>query len=189
MKILTVALVLLISCGTVSFADEFNYYSAKDVEIGFSGGYHRVHASDSDDSATLNIVTIAADGSYFITPNLSLGLGTVFFYLPEMDYDGEDVSAFLGGLEANVRYHYQIKNYLIPYVGAHVTYGLAWADFDGDDSTEDFWTYGPQLGIKIPINDHVYFDAQAKYTVFELDWLDSVDLDTFQVLLGLKIKL
>jgi opacity protein-like surface antigen len=189
MKKTILVVLVLFCCGSSALADGENYYSTGDIEVGFSGGYHRVHASDGDDSATLDIVTVSADGSYFFNEHFSLGLGTVFSYLPEIDFGGDDVSAFLGGLEANARFHYQINKYFIPYIGAHAAYGLAWGESDGNDETEDFWTYGPQIGFKIPVNDHVYFDTQAKYTIFEADWLDDVDLDTFQVLFGLKIKL
>lgn len=189
MKKILLLLCFSLTLTTISFAQDDIYCNAGDIELGFSGGYHRVHASNDKNSATLDVITVSADGSYFFNKYLSLGLGTIFSYLPSIGIGGSDVDAFLGGLEANVRFHYQINKYLIPYIGAHVGYGLAWAEFDGDDSSEDFYTYGPQLGFKIPINEHVYFDTQAKYTIYEADWLNDVDLDTFQVLFGLKIKL
>jgi hypothetical protein len=166
------------------------YYQKGDMEVGFNGGYHRVDISGNGESDHAGIVTVSADGSYFINDEISFGLGTVFTYLPDTSIEnGNSFSGFLGGLEASAKYHFQINKKFIPYLGVNLAYGLAWGESNRDSSSENFWTYGFSTGFKVPINKNIYFDTQLKFTEYEADFLDDIDLSTTQVLLGLKIKL
>jgi len=54
---------------------------------------------------------------------------------------------------------------------------------------DTMWTYGGQVGFKVPINDNVYFDTQLKYSWFQLPSSCAMDISATQLLLGLKIKL
>jgi opacity protein-like surface antigen len=159
------------------------YFKAGTWEVGFHGSYNHLNVEVDDESEKINFFYLDGAVSYFPINNFSIGVNTMWFYLPEI----EDISAYAIGLEGNARYHFQMNQHFIPYIGAHVGGFFVNAEVEGESESEDANSYGFHAGFKIPINDNVYFDTQLKWTDYKLP-LDETDLKTTQVLLGLGIK-
>ena len=171
------------------------YFKKGDVLLEFNAsfnhaGYQQKHEDDDDDSGSVNFFYAEIGASYFLTDHISSGAETFGIIVP--DVGSENISVFAYGLEWNARYHFKLGKYFYPYVGVNAGYALARVSEDDDggrsSSTEHLSTLGAHIGVDIPINDHVFFDVQLKYTDYDIP-LDGLKLDTLRVLLGLKIKL
>ena len=174
---------LFLMLPTMVMAEEGQYFQKGDWEVGFHGSYNNISIEVDDDSEDVDFFYADLEASYFIIDNFSIGVNTVWFYLPEI----EDFEAYALGLEGNARYHFQVNQHFVPYLGVHAGYYYANAEYDGDSDSDSINTYGVHAGFKVPINDNVFFDTQLKWTDYDLPW-DDVDLSATQVLLGLKIK-
>jgi len=175
MKMKHIVSLFVVLTATVVLASEAgsNQFNKGDLELGFSGSY----SDYSIDGESLDITSIDLEASYFLMDNLSIGVNTAWFMFT---IDGLEATAI--GLEANARYHFQINQNFIPYVGIDV--GNFYINLD--DETENIATYGAHLGFKTPINKNVYFDTQLKWTDYDLP--ENIELTSTQILLGLKIK-
>ena len=179
-----IVMVFCLLLPAMSIAAEQQYYQKGDWEVGFAGSYNYVNVEVDDEDEEIDFFYADLNASYFIINNLSIGVSTVWFYLPEI----EDFEAYAIGLEGNIRYHFQVNEHFIPYLGGHAGFYYAEGDYDGDTESESLNTYGLHAGFKVPINDNVFFDTQLKWTEYDLPW-DGVELSATQVLVGLKIKL
>ncbi len=183
MKKLLTLLAAFFMLQTAAMAEDANFFQKGDLEAGFSGSYNRISVDVNDDSEDIDFFYADLGLSYFIIDNLSVGINTVWFYLPEI----HDIEAYALGFEGNVRYHFQVNKHFVPYIGAHAAYYYANADIGNNSESEDMTAYGLHGGFKVPINENVYFDTQLKWTDYDMPW-DEIDLSSVQVLLGLKIK-
>ena len=171
------------STATTVLAQQGQYSSKGDSEWGFQGSYNNISVDDGDESVNVDFFYADLNASKFLTDDFSVGISTVWFYLPEI----ETIEAYALGLEANARYHFQQKPNFVPYVGAHAGYYYARAESDGESESDNITSYGFHGGFKVPINDNVYFDTQLKWTDYDIPF-DDLDLSALQVLLGLKIR-
>jgi outer membrane protein W len=191
MRKIMILLLALLTIASAAMASSLSFYEAGDVELGLLGSYSHLDASASGSHVSANLAYLDVDGAYFVTENISIGLGTELLYAPSIKAGDSEADVFAGLLAMNARYHYQVNSYFIPYVGVHLGYGLASVGGDSDRETTSITSGGAQLGFKVPVNDHVYFDTQLKYTDYSnIEFGDTgIDLDSTQVLFGLKIKL
>lgn len=174
-------LVCLFAASTTTvLAEEGQYFSKSDLELGFHGSYNNI----SVDSENTDFIYADLATSYYLIDNFSIGANATWFYLPER----EDFKAHALGLEGNIMYHFQINKHFVPYLGAHAGYYYVSADIDNESEHDNVNIYGAHGGLKVPINENVFFDTQLKWTDYDIPW-DDVDLSATQILLGLKIKL
>lgn len=183
----TLALAVCIATATAFAQDSSTaepYFKKGDWLVGFQGSYNHIDIDVGGSGETFDLYYASGGADYFLTNSLSSGVNSILIYVP--DVAGIEVTAV--GLEWNARYHLQFGKYWLPYAG--VSAGYAWGQIKGfGGSTSDhLTTLGGSVGTIIPINDNVYFDIQLKYTDFDLP-VSGVNLDTTQILLGLKIKL
>jgi len=152
-------------------------FTRGDWLLGFAGSYTRLSVEDE----SINLFSGQIDASYFVMDNASIGLNTVGLIA---DTDVTDTLWALG-LEPNLRYYFQNASSFTPYVGIHG----GWTHLDaGDIGDTDVWTYGAHGGILVPLTESAYFDAALKWTEWELEDDFDLDLDTLQVLIGLKVR-
>jgi outer membrane protein W len=214
----TVAGVAMAQQTTAKAGGDSGYLKEGTWEVGFNGGGSLWHARDRSsgynggrtmDSTILNA---AGQVAYFIIDNLAIGaaLNVNYFITKNGSVDWDVVPPPPGGagaeggdlrenllalsVEGVIRYHVPVCANIIPYVGVQGGPGYIWATRRSpvigkatDDDT--MWTYGGQVGFKVPINDNVYFDTQLKYSWFQLPSSRAMDISATQLLLGLKIKL
>lgn len=169
---------------TAPAPDTGNYFHQGDFLLGFDGSYNHLGASVGDTSGSLSFFYLDAGVSYFVMDNLSVGLNTNWFYIPKT----YGVSAYALGLELDPKYYFQgLNSHFVPYVGVHggMLYGNV--DAGGGNASKTITDLGADLGVIFPINKNVYIDLDLKYTKYYN--LDDIQLDTFQVAIGLKIKL
>lgn len=171
------------SATTVLAEEEGQYFSKGDWELGFHGSYNDISIDVGDDSTNIDFLYADLEASYYLIDSLSIGVNTVWFYIPEI----EIFDAYALGLEGNARYHFQVNKHFVPYLGVHAGYYYISADVDGGSESEDMNTYGVHTGFKVSINDNTFFDTQLKWTDYDMPFED-VDLSATQILLGLKIK-
>jgi opacity protein-like surface antigen len=171
------------STATIVLAEQGQYFSKGDTEIGFHGSYNYISVDVDNESENIDFFYADLEASYYLIDNLSVGVSTVWFYLPEIS----NFTAYALGLEGNARYHFQVNQHFVPYIGAHAGYYYADADIDGTSESDSINSYGVHAGFKVPINDNVFFDTQLKWTDYNLPW-DGIKLSATQFLLGLKIK-
>lgn len=171
--------------GTNGIAEQGQYFSKGDTELGFHGSYNSFRADVDNESTNINFYYANLGASHFLTDNFSVGINSVWFYIPKI----ESFKAYALGLEGNAQYYFQkINKHFVPYLGVHAGYLYGHSDADGDSGSGHVNTYGVQAGFDVPINNNVFFDTQLKWTHYNLPW-DDVDLSETQILLGLKIKL
>lgn len=173
---------IIIFTYSFSFAESNQYFSKGDVELGFHASFNNVQYEVNDEKESVNLLYADLEASYYLIDNWSIGISTAWFYLPEVN----DFTGYALGLELNTRYHFQIHDRFIPYLGAHAGYYYAYGDTDGESQDDEATTYGLHTGFKIPINENVFFDTQLKWTEYDLPW-DYIEISTIQVLMGLKI--
>lgn len=174
---------LFVTSSTIVKAEESQYFKKSDWELGFHASYNNISIDIEDESEDVDFFYADLDTSYYVLDNFSIGVNTVWFYLPEV----EGLKAYALGLEANARYHYQINQHFVPYLGVHSGYYYGNADIDDESESDHINSYGIHAGFKVPINENVFFDTQIKWTDYDMPW-DYIDLSAIQVLLGLKIK-
>ncbi len=212
MKLINAKFTALIACAVAMFslngvaqeAQNEQFFSKGDWVVGLNGSYNWINAEYGKASESASVALLQAEGNYFVTDAISVGVNTMWMYLPEV----EGVKAYAYGLESNVRYNHQVNQHMVAYVGANLGYaygkvdvparraaknlgyGYAYGKVDvGGDSLDDsLSTYGLHAGFVVPINENIFFDTQLKWTCYDLP-VDGLDLDTVQVLFGLKIKL
>lgn len=151
-------------------------YLAKGMyEANFGASYTNLEVDDFD----VHMLTGQGDLAYFLTDEISLGLGVMGAYL--MDAGDVDDDGYLIGTELKLRYHFPAINCMVPYVGIHG--GYVYMDAAGAD--DDGWSYGAHAGVKFPITANVFFDTQLRYTWVNLDDTD-VDMELLQVVAGVS---
>lgn len=170
-------------------AEQGQYFSKGDMELGFHGSYNSFRVDANNASTNLNFYYADFDAAYFLTNNFSVGINPGWFYIPKIDDGwGGFFKAYALGLEGNAQYYFQVNKHFVPYLGVHAGYYYANAETNGVSENDDINTYGVHAGFEVPINNNVFFDTQLKWTDYNLPW-DNIDLSATQVLLGLKIKL
>lgn len=182
-KFMIALLCVLGASATTVSADDGQYFGKGDFELGLSGSYNYVDLEMNGQSETIDFFYADLGGSYYLLDNFSVGISTVWFYLPKV----EGFEAYALGVEGNLRYHYQVNKHIVPYIGAHAGYYYADAEIDGTSEDDHINSYGVHAGFKVPINDHVFFDTQLKWTDYDMPW-DTIDLTSTRVLFGLNIK-
>lgn len=158
------------------------YFRKGDWLVGFQGSFNHINIEENGNSDSFNFFFANIGVSRFVTDNISLGIDSIFIYVPETN----GTEAIAAGGELNAKYHFAYGKYLHPYVGVHA--GYAWGKVkDGHSESDHLCTVGGSVGSIIPINDNVYLDFKLKYTYYDLPV--NIDLDTIQFLVGLNIKL
>ena len=185
------------------------------VEYGFDGSYSAsefknnngaqqpgapfdpptVRKSGTDNALT--ILTTAGEINYFVMDKVSVGVTANFDYLFGNQKGGPQFDSVLMYAEPTVRYHFRLntKAPVYPYVGAGLGGGMGWFNNQvGPDPSPHhanqttMVTYSGQVGIKIPLDENVYFDTCLKYTDYHMATAWTVD-QNWQILFGFKIKL
>ncbi len=164
----------------VENAKSAHKFNQGDWLLGFSGSYNHITAADSDGSESVDVAFLSLDAAYFVSDNVSFGLGTFGLLVPSKGSSVED-TGYLFGLEPNVKYYFQKYEKFTPYVGAH--FGYAYGKVD--DESENVTSLGLDAGVLVPLNDKVLLDLKLKWSDYDLE---EPEIDTIQFQVGLKFR-
>lgn len=171
---------------------EISYYIINNLSVGLDVAVDYSHY-DATESQTIPLLL---GGKATITSDASTDL-----WLPSAN--------------AVVRYNFPVSTRIIPYVGVEGGGGWGWVDASaskkltisgslvpGANGTtvlatpgriapgnDWFWDYGAQAGFKVPLNERVLLDTCVKYTKYELPSSWNTSLDSWAVLMGLKVRM
>jgi hypothetical protein len=118
-------------------------------------------------------VSAGGELGYFLSKEIELGLRQAFSW---SDSDVSDAD-WNGDTRIFGNFHFDLDRWQ-PYVGAFV--GYVYGDF-----VDDFWTAGPEVGVKYFVNSTTYIDLNAAYG-FNLD--EGIDDGSFFYGLGIGFR-
>ena len=176
------------------------YLKAGTMEVGLNGGYTMFEDKTGGGGGVdtdLSQLLVTGEFNYFVIDNLSVGLDANGSWMNFEIKGGSEVDTVMLYGEPVVRYHIPVMDgRMIPYVGASVGEGYAWANLRAGTSggyhaakDDTFWTYSGQVGFKVPLNQNVLFDTCLKYTDYQLPSSWNTELHSTAILFGLKMKL
>jgi len=154
-----------------------------DTEINLSGSYSRFTSGNESGVSgnTYKIFNIAGGYDYFVTDNISAGLG-----LGYTDYNQSSYNLNYWSFGARGKWHFVPENELVPYVGLRLDYdhGLDIGTRDSDNNNptsssgrQTAWSWGPLVGVRFEINPQIDFYVEYNYIFLEGDWNNAVQLN------------
>lgn len=148
-------------------------YRAGEMELTLGG------IGSSDESLDGTDLNVGGSLGYFLTDALSVALRQDVYYtdLPKSD-------AFSGVSRLAMDYHFEVNEFLYPFIGANIGYMYG-------DIFRDQWIAGPEIGLKYFANETTFIYGLIEYSfTFKSsdDIEDNFDDGRFGYSLGIGFK-